>query len=90
MTWHGQPWKDSRQVAAFRLAAQIQIGAVLSTLRGLYLCNLLALQAMLAGQWIERDPRFFSERLYSGQFQVLYFIGVQLLMSASYHAGFTQ
>lgn len=90
MTWHGQPWKESRQVAAFRLAAQIQIGAVLSTLWGLYLCKLSALQAPLAGQWIESDPRFFNERLYSAQFRVLYFVGVQLLMSASYHAGFTQ
>ena len=39
---------------------------------------------------IESDPRFFSERLYSAQFRVLYFVGVQLLMSPSYHAGFTQ
>ncbi|WP_162300725.1 hypothetical protein [Alkalilacustris brevis] len=34
------------------------------------------------------DPRCFSAVLYEGQFLVLYFVGDQLLMPSSYHAGF--
>jgi DNA replication protein len=39
---------------------------------------------------IDSEPRCFSAVLYEGQFLVLYFVGDQLLMLASYHAGFTQ
>ncbi len=39
---------------------------------------------------IDSDPRCFSAVLYEDQFLVLYFVGDQLLMPLSYHAGFTQ
>ena len=39
---------------------------------------------------IDREPRLFSDVLYEGQFLVLYFVGDQLLMAASYHHGFKQ
>ena len=38
---------------------------------------------------IESDPRCFSAVLYEAQFAVLYFVGAQLFMPSSYHAGFT-
>jgi len=31
-----------------------------------------------------------SEKLYSAQFRVLYFVGVQLLIAACYYTGFIQ
>jgi hypothetical protein len=39
---------------------------------------------------MDSDPRRFNAVLYDGQFLVLYFVGDQLLIPASYHAGFTQ
>ncbi len=37
---------------------------------------------------IDSEPRCFSAVLYEGQFLVLYFVGDQLLIPSSYHAGF--
>jgi len=45
---------------------------------------------MVGSNQIDSDPRCFKERLYAFQFRVLYVVGVQLLITASYHAGFTQ
>lgn len=39
---------------------------------------------------IDSDPRCFSAELYDRQFFVLYFMGDQLLIPASYHSGFKQ
>lgn len=48
------------------------------------------LQIIPGSNQIESDPRCFSAVLYEGQFVVLYFVGDQLLMPSSYHAGFTR
>ncbi len=39
---------------------------------------------------MESEPRRFRAALYEGQFFVWYFVGDQLLMPSSYHAGFKQ
>ena len=39
---------------------------------------------------IDQDPRHFKLSLKNDQFMVLYFVGAQLLMPSSYHAGFIQ
>ena len=48
------------------------------------------IQSISGSNQIESDPRCFSAVLYEGQFLVLYFVGAQLLMPPSYHAGFMQ
>jgi len=47
-------------------------------------------QVISGSYQIDNDPRCFRAVLYEGQFMVLYFVGAQLLMSPSYHAGFIQ
>lgn len=47
-------------------------------------------QIISGSNQIDSDPRCFNAALYEGQFLVLYFVGTQLLMIASYHAGFKQ
>ena len=49
-----------------------------------------AFNVIPASNQIESDPRIFSERLYSAQFRILYFMGIQLPITTSYHAGFVQ
>lgn len=39
---------------------------------------------------MDSELRCFSAVLYEGQFLIFYFVGDQLLMTASYHAGFKQ
>ena len=39
---------------------------------------------------IDQDPRHFKLSLKNDQFMVLYFVGAQLIMASSYHAGFIQ
>ena len=39
---------------------------------------------------IDQDPRRLKLSLKNDQFMVLYFVGDQLLMPSSYHAGFIQ
>ena len=46
-------------------------------------------QIIPGSRQIESKPRCFSAVLYEGQFMVLYFFGVQLLMPSSYHTVFT-
>jgi len=46
-------------------------------------------QRISGSNQIDSDPRCFNALLYDGQFFVLYFVGDQLLMHKSYHAGFT-
>jgi hypothetical protein len=46
------------------------------------------MQACVGGQRIDSDPRCLNEKLYSAQFRILYLVGVPLLMTTSYHAGF--
>jgi len=47
-------------------------------------------QLMSGSDQIDSDPRCFNAVLYEGQFLVFYFVGDQLLMPSSYHAGFKQ
>ncbi len=49
-----------------------------------------ASQAISASNQIDSKPRCFRAVLLSDQFGVLYVVGVQLLLHASYHAGFIQ
>jgi len=49
-----------------------------------------ACQVISGSNQIDSEPRCFSAVLYEGQFLVLYVVRDQLLMFASYHAGFAQ
>ena len=45
-------------------------------------------QTISGSNQIDSEPRRFKLSLYDDQFVVLYFVGDQLLMPPSYHAGF--
>ena len=69
---------------------QIWIAASLNCCCRLRLSVGGGVQSISGSNQIESDPRYFSPVLYEGQFLALYFVGAQLLIPPSYHAGFMQ